>query len=305
MPVLFSNNASATLAASINSSTTTISVPSGQGGLFPAVPSGSHFFATLTDPNNNFEIVKVTARAGDAMTVVRGQEGTTAREFASSDRIEMRITAAALRAFSQPDAEETFSAQKTFTQPILGDLEGDVTGVVAAAEGSTAPTQEPDDSSEKLANTAFVQAIKQSLHPVGSIYINATDSTNPETLFGFGTWVQFGAGRVPVGFNSGDTLFNAAEKTGGSKDAIVVSHTHTGTTNSSGVHTHTTKYSYEIFNSNGPDNLTGGDGRSLGSNEIDSAGAHTHTFTTASTGSSGTNANLQPYITVYMWKRTA
>jgi len=130
MPVLFANNASATLAASISSSTTTISVPSGQGGLFPAVPAGSHFFATLTDPNNNIEVVKVTARAGDAMTVVRGQEGTTAREFASSDRIEMRITAAALRAFSQPDAVETFSAQKTFTQPILGDLEGDVTGDV-------------------------------------------------------------------------------------------------------------------------------------------------------------------------------
>jgi hypothetical protein len=150
-----------------------------------------------------------------------------------------------------------------------------------------------------------VQAALQKLHPVGSIYINATNSTNPGTLLGFGTWTAFGAGRVPVGFNASDPLFDTAEETGGSKNAIVVSHTHTGTTGSSGVHTHTTTYSYEIFDSNGPDNLTGGDGRSLGSNEINSAGAHTHTFTTASTGSSGTNANLQPYITVYMFKRTA
>jgi hypothetical protein len=307
MPVLFSNNASATLAASINSSTTTISVPSGQGGLFPAVPAGSHFFATLTDPNNNLEIVKVTARVGDAMTIVRGQEGTTAREFASSDRIELRITAAALRAFSQPDAVETFSAQKTFTQPILGDLEGDVTGVVAAAEGSTATTQEIADSSEKLANTAFVQAIKQSLHPVGSIYINATDSTNPETLFGFGTWVQFGAGRVPVGFNSGDTLFNAAEKTGGSKDTIVVGHTHAASTASAGSHNHGwTGQNGTGYPDGSGDNIAAGNPRSfVRQTQILDAGSHTHTVTVESTGSSGANANLQPYITVYMWKRTA
>jgi hypothetical protein len=169
----------------------------------------------------------------------------------------------------------------------------------------TAPTAATSTNTTQLATTAFVQAIKASLHPVGSIYINAIDNTNPATLLGFGTWTAFGAGRVPVGFNAADPLFDTAEETGGSKDAIVVSHTHTGTTDSSGVHTHTTKYSYEIFNSNGPDNLTGGDGRSLGSNEIDSAGEHTHTFTTASTGSSGTNANLQPYITVYMWKRVS
>jgi hypothetical protein len=61
-------------------------------------------------------------------------------------------------------------------------------------------------------------------YPVGSIYMNASVSTNPATLFGFGTWESFGAGRVLVGVDSGDSSFDTLGETGGSKDAIVVSH---------------------------------------------------------------------------------
>ena len=141
------------------------------------------------------------------------------------------------------------------------------------------------------------------VYPVGSIYINATNNTNPGTLLGFGTWTAFGAGRVPVGFDSGDPLFDSAEETGGSKDAIVVSHTHTGSTNTTGAHTHTYK------ENTSPEFIGTGVFRSDVWNDqptnTSSAGNHSHTFTTNSSGSSGTNANLQPYITVYMWKRTA
>ena len=55
------------------------------------------------------------------------------------------------------------------------------------------------------------------IYPVGSIYINATNNTNPATLLGFGTWVAFGAGKVPVGIDSSDTDFDVAEETGGAK----------------------------------------------------------------------------------------
>ena len=48
------------------------------------------------------------------------------------------------------------------------------------------------------------------IYPVGSIYMNASDSTNPATLLGFGTWVAFGAGRVPVGIDAGQTEFDTA-----------------------------------------------------------------------------------------------
>lgn len=174
----------------------------------------------------------------------------------------------------------------------------------------TAPTASSTTNNTQIATTAFVQtaktAILNSVYPVGSIYVNATNATNPGTLLGFGTWTAFGAGRVMVGFDAGDTLFDTAEETGGSKDAIVVEHTHTysGTTDSSGTHTHTIPTS-NTGDSSGKADV--GNGATEGTLTTNSAGAHTHTFsgTTASTGSSGTNANLPPYITVYMWKRTA
>jgi hypothetical protein len=181
-----------------------------------------------------------------------------------------------------------------------GELDGSITSA------TTGVTQTFGNSSTLLATTAFVQAALQALHPVGSIYINATNATNPGTLLGFGTWTAFGAGRVPVGFNAADPLFDTAEETGGSKDAIVVAHTHTGTTAGAGAHTHTMNASSEVSNSQSDrvgDNGTFAAGiKSFG---MSNPGYHTHTFTTASTGSSATNANLQPYITVYMWKRTA
>jgi hypothetical protein len=169
-----------------------------------------------------------------------------------------------------------------------------------------APTAAPGTATNQIATTAFVQAALQALHPVGSVYINATNSTNPATLLGFGTWVAFGAGRVPVGFNSADTLFNAAEKTGGSKDAIVVAHTHTGTTSTAGNHNHMQRWGQGSGDPGGYAGNSVNQFSFYGSTGVTAdAGNHNHSFTTNSTGSSGTNANLQPYITVFMWKRTA
>jgi len=179
----------------------------------------------------------------------------------------------------------------------------------------TAPTAAAGTLTGQIANTAFVQNTVRALYPIGSIYINATDATNPGTLLGFGTWSAFGAGRVPVGFNAGNPLFDTAEETGGSADAITVSHTHTATTTiTDPAHRHQTGNNAE----SGINDLYGNDGEQSGAFRIANTGgdgynAWTNTATTgitaattvASTGSSGTNANYQPYITVYMWKRTA
>jgi hypothetical protein len=187
-----------------------------------------------------------------------------------------------------------------------------------------APTASPGTNTTQLATTAFVEAAKTailgSVYPVGSIYVNATNSTNPGTLLGFGTWTAFGAGRVMVGFDSTDALFDTAEETGGSKDAIAVAHTHTGTTDSNGAHQHfvfnnsqvdsgdvsaSTYAAQRRLNSASLEYRVTGTSSTADVGLTSSAGDHTHTFTTGSTGSSGTNANLQPYITVFMWKRTA
>lgn len=168
--------------------------------------------------------------------------------------------------------------------------------VTGTATGST-PTF--GDSTTKFATTAFVQAALAAVYPVGSIYINASSSTNPATLLGFGTWTAFGAGRVMVGLDAGNAAFDTAEETGGSADAIVVSHTHTATVTDPG-HIHTT-LGYGAGSSS-----TFANGGGVTQTNVSTASATTGiTVSNSTTGSSGTNANLQPYIVVRMWKRTA
>lgn len=94
MGVKVANNAFGTLNAGITSSDTTIVLNAGEGARFPALTAGDYFFATLIDTTNNLEIVKATARATDTLTVVRGQDSTTARAFSTNDRFELRPTAA-------------------------------------------------------------------------------------------------------------------------------------------------------------------------------------------------------------------
>lgn len=115
MTMRFTNNASADLAVPINTSATSILVQAGTGVRFPALGAGDYFFATLIDQVNNLEIVRVTARSGDTLTVVRGQDGTTARSYAAGDRIELRIVAAGLNTFAKLDAEQTFTGANTFS----------------------------------------------------------------------------------------------------------------------------------------------------------------------------------------------
>ncbi len=242
-----------------------------------------------------------------------------------------------------------------------------------------APTAAAGTSTTQIATTAFMAT----MYPVGSIY-TSTVSTNPGTLFGFGTWVAFGAGRVLLGNGGGYT----AGSTGGSADAIVVDHTHTASSSSSfsgsasstglqsadhvhgvsgttsgqsNTHSHSVSISdpghthaMTVWN-NGTGlgdfnylavytNSAGGSSGTLNSGisgnqaattgitasagnasadhshtfSVNSGGVsanHSHSFTPAgsvststsisSAGSSGTGANLQPYVVVYMWNRTA
>ena len=167
------------------------------------------------------------------------------------------------------------------------------TGVPAA------PTATAGSSTTQIATTAFVTSALSAAYPVGSIYINATSSSNPNVLLGFGTWEAFGAGRMMVGFNAGDPLFDTAEETGGSKDAVVVSHTHTATVTDPG-HAHGYLRPVQSNAANPP----GASGSQASAATTDAASTNI-SVTNASTGVSGTNANLPPYITVRMWKRTA
>jgi hypothetical protein len=190
----------------------------------------------------------------------------------------------------------------------------------------TAPTASSGTNTTQLATTSFVTtaltAALTAVYPIGSIYINAGSSTNPNTLLGFGTWAAFGAGKVMVGLNSSDTMFDTLEETGGSKDSIVVSHTHTTNITESG-HQHFVANTdnvgaYTSPSLNSSNTLTRGNGgggvseayQLQGTGTAASAGLTSLattglTVSNTATGSSGTNANVQPYIVVNMWKRTA
>ena len=144
------------------------------------------------------------------------------------------------------------------------------------------------------------------LHPVGSIYMS-TNATNPTNLFG-GTWVAWGAGRVPVGFNGGDGNFNSSEKTGGSK-TINIQHNH-GLSNAraavgradsslatmsytSGGNPHNVYFDREFSYYGG---ISGGSKHATDTSLI---------YGNTNDGGSTAASVLQPYIVCYMWKRTA
>jgi hypothetical protein len=104
MGIKLANNAATTVPLAVSSSATSFTVATGAGVLFPALGATDYFYATLQDVNNNFEIVKVTARVDDVMTVVRAQEGTLAIPFPVNSRFELRVTAQnMLSAFSDLD----------------------------------------------------------------------------------------------------------------------------------------------------------------------------------------------------------
>lgn len=124
-------------------------------------------------------------------------------------------------------------------------------------------------------------------YPIGSVYINASVTTNPATLLGFGTWEQFGTGRCLVGIDSSQSEFNGVGKMGGAK-------THTLTVTEMPSHDHA--YIRTFISESVP--------MSVG-NETSAVTDYENMYNTRSdkTGSNQPHNNLQPYITVYMWKR--
>lgn len=99
------NNAYGTLLSSIAPGDTAITLASGQGANFPSLSTGEYFYATLINTTNQLEIVKVTGRTGDVLTVVRAQEATVARTYVVGDRLEIRVTAALINEKADRDSD--------------------------------------------------------------------------------------------------------------------------------------------------------------------------------------------------------
>lgn len=128
MAIKLTNNAVSILAGNITSSDTTIIIATGDGAKFPSLSADDWFPATLVKMTGEFEIVKVTARSTDVLTVQRGQENTTATVFQSGDRIELRLTAGALQAMLAEKIDKAGNGS------IAGDL--GVSGALSAGSMS-------------------------------------------------------------------------------------------------------------------------------------------------------------------------
>lgn len=147
---------------------------------------------------------------------------------------------------------------------------------------------EINESGDNLQFTMVKTKLLNLIYPVGSIYMSATN-TNPGSTLG-GTWVAWGSGKVPVGIDSTDTDFNTAEKTGGTKKVALTKndlpkeigqaliYDSGTTTQSSSMDALTTQWTNKY--------------RSGLYNVVNEQGGNAHN-------------NLQPYITCYMFKRTA
>lgn len=190
-------------------------------------------------------------------------------------------------------AIDTIDTQKNHPNGIAGlDGSGKLIQMPTAADVGAVPTSRTINGKALTGNITItaadigISAIFLAAHPVGDIYLSV-NPTNPGTLYG-GTWVAWGSGRVPVGVNTSDTDFKTVEKTGGAK-------THTLTVQEIPNHAHDLNAVNE-----GVDNPNGEYHPGWTFNK-----QYTAQVMSASTGGGQAHNNLQPYITCYMWKRTA
>lgn len=162
-----------------------------------------------------------------------------------------------------------------------------MTGATSGAAGAAGVVPKPNsgDQDKFLKGDGTWANIFDLIYPVGSIYMSV-NNTDPGTLFG-GTWTAWGSGRVPVGVDTTQTEFDTVEETGGEK-------THTLTVDEIPSHRHYLGQMYDGYH------LTGSTSQPRGV-----YADYAQSVPTTATGGDEAHNNLQPYITCYMWKRTA
>lgn len=167
MTQLFANNAYGSLGATLSNSATSLTLASGQGARFPAPTAGDYFLLTLVglDSNgleNTWEVVKVTGRTTDALTIERAQESTTAVTWAAGTRVELRATAGTFYKFLPTDG-------------------GTLTGNLNLASGTKITG---DFSNASYASRVYVQSSTTNGSTVLSVLPNGTAVNSQLNLWG-------------------------------------------------------------------------------------------------------------------------
>lgn len=196
-----------------------------------------------------------------------------------------------------------FNTEFTTVQTAINskaDVNGDSGEAFSASTITLASSPSADDNTTKVATTEFVRTVIAAIYPIGSIYTSTTSTVpSDSTRLGFGTWAAFGEGKVLVGKASSGT-FSSAGAEGGSE-------THTLTEAEMPEHDHTTNigfddyYTNQIFIDNSKVYTAGAE--TTARVEIESNN-DSYSTRTGDAGSDSAHNNLQPYIVIYMWKRT-
>ena len=196
------------------------------------------------------------------------------------------------KVISGSDFNTEFTAVKTAVNS-KADLNG------SASETFSAVTAASGTSTTQVATTAFVTTAVaavdlSAVYPVGAIFTTVTAYANSAAVvaaIGGTTWVAFAAGKMLIGLDSGDTDFDTVEQTGGAK-------THTLSTAEMPSHNHSNGSYTKLGISNGSNTTQGVDSSSGELNLINTADIQ-------ATGGGTAHSIMNPYIAVYMWKRTA
>lgn len=287
MPIRLANNASARLAASLSNTDLTAVLVMDDIQNFPALATGEWHPLTIVGSSGVSEVVKVTARASNLLTIQRAQEGTTARNFDAGSRVEIRITAGVFDAVQdqmrdelQDTADALDAARIALRDDLRGELaaglattqstiEANTAANLAVALGALIPTgfgpvawSGPDEPAgwifaDGRTLTAGVYPALRSYY-IGKSFPHGQDGSGnpkiPDRRGRTGAGIDGGAGRL-----TGATLGAAlGAQTHTLSAAELAAHSHTGSTAGAGSHAHGGSTDTEADHAHTASTATGG-----------------------------------------------
>lgn len=236
MALKISNSAYGTLASGITTSDTTIVLSAGNGARFPTFGVDDWGYATLVNSANTKEIVKITARSTDTLTVARAQDGTSATAYLAGDRIEMRPCAAAMNdKLDTATASATYATSASLTSGLALKLDSSTAATTYAAKagGNTLTGVQKITAQQggvvALGSTSGAKNIDLSSGSTFTATITGTTNftfTNPPTS-GYDTCVYLkltNGGAYTVSFPAGTKFANgtALSLTASGKDLLAI-----------------------------------------------------------------------------------